>query len=401
MASDNNQPSYLRRYYGPSGQNTGNFYIENDWLYKPCKTHKRLYAFNVAPGADTTYSGYFIDAEYLTNADCVAGEAIKDGYLYLLAPGARTYGCITVADVTTSGSPSYHSYKENTSYMRYPKCACILGDHMYVAGEQVGTTRFISIWDLSNPGSPSYARNWGFGSVNFNGSKLYAYNNHLYFSYAGTVHIYEVSNPVYPTQVGSFSAIMGTVHFSGDYAFIASSVTVYIVDISDIENPNVIHYWNPDSDTGFTVIMQGVWFDSANDYLYLGAYYQNRGILAYDISTKTNPVLYDVLTAGGPSYPGRMLEYNGEVFVTGYYNTDSSDVRVFDFKQYKFSGNATNDTHVWAVYPSDFTVLDDWEISAGTYTIKPVYVNDPVHLFGVNTTTSGIISYGIVTPVEV
>lgn len=404
MPSDYNLPQKISGlYYNTNvGDNTYTFHIEDGWLYKPGRQNHRLDIYDLDSPGSNTYSGSITDSTYLNGLIIVEGDCLKGDYLYTRSPSGDTYGYITVVNVSNKSAPTRTTSKRDTTYLRNPACACIIGDYLYV-GANGGATKYMTIWDISAPNNPTKVTNKSFGSTSV--TKLWTHGGYLYVGTGGTLTIYDVSStPTNPSAMGSitFSPSGGSYrgfYAEGNYAYFSNDNTYGAIQIVDVSNPSSlseVHQWHCDDDVGYCLI-NDIWVDTTNSLLYAAESNYNRGILIYDISSPTNPQYIDSFTY---NYSSTIKYYDGIWYVCGDDNADAGEVTAYDLTVYKLSGNTTHDTHLCAYRPSDYERFDDWSVEAGDYTVKPIYKNDPLHILAIaDDSNVGSGSYKNVVPV--
>jgi hypothetical protein len=149
---------------------------------------------------------------------------------YVLVPDVDTTA-VNIVDVANPISPSIvGTFNTGSS----PTSIAVSGKYVYVGDTGNGT---LYIYDITNPAAPRSVSSVGGLSTP---SGLYVSGNYLYLTDTNDgLHIYDISNPNSPAQVGVFSAAgYYNVQVAGDYAYLTSpGGGLVVVDVHSPSNP--------------------------------------------------------------------------------------------------------------------------------------------------------------------
>jgi len=173
---------------------------------------------------------------------------LKDSYTFTAyardALGNKGSQSVTVNLVDKVSKVGYWKNNSNKDpYHRISSEASVSGDYAYMTYiENVGNTTGLRVFDVSNPLSPIFKVNHVLGSttglpmsITINDGYAYIANGH-----AG-LQIVDITNPLSPINIGKIGSsetdFVREVAVEGDYAYLATSSGLKIIDISNKEHP--------------------------------------------------------------------------------------------------------------------------------------------------------------------
>jgi len=216
------------------------------------------------------------------------------------------YWC-DIVDISEVTSPtlvsSFTSYCAD--YENWLGDLFVSGDYAYI----ICTSRFILIWDVSDPYNPSPVNSFWNSNETYGIDKV---NEYLYISGSEEgLAIYNVADPANEFLVGNCETPgQGRDVFCfGDYAYIADgSAGLQVIDISQPENPHIAGTF-PTLDTARSVFVSG-------NYAYLADWHS--GLQVVDVSDPSEPTF-----AGSYDTPGLARDIflsDDYAYLTDYYN---------------------------------------------------------------------------------
>ena len=222
-----------------------------------------------------------LTGEYSVPLGMALGVAAKGKYAYVTeAMGLRVVDVSVPSKTTTMGRCS----------MKVTEGIALQGNYAYIGCEFNG----LSIVNISNPSVPSIVTTLGgFNAINVAVQSTFVFT-------AGDddgFRIFNVTNPSIPVTLGSLvygsETSITDVAVKGNYAYLASDQRVFVVDISNLSNPHIVHTVN------LTGWVNGI--KVKGNYVYAASW--DQGVNIIDI---TNPlsayVIGSVLTPGAASY---------------------------------------------------------------------------------------------------
>ncbi len=224
-----------------------------------------------------------------------------------------------------------------------------------------GQNEYVHVINFSDPASPTRV-----GSVATQSWGILRINNRLYFELLSKVSIFDASIPAAPLPIGSFEGTYSWAHdvdVKGNLAAMACG-NLYLVDITDRANPQVLSSWFPPGYGAWSVeLEEGVAYvadgeainaldisDPAHpvladrlisDYLSMevavgGGYGYSTGALGVqviDLSDPLHPQPVTIYSEPDMEYTTSLLLRDQTLFVFSTYHTISSTVRILDVSE--------------------------------------------------------------------
>ena len=158
---------------------------------------------------------------------------------------------------------------------------------------------FLKVFSLAAPETPEFKKN------QFVGERLetiFPLGDNLFFGTSAGMFIYDISNPELPEEVSFYEHVVSCdpVVSDGQFAYVTLNSSnercwrsvneLHIIDIQDLENPQLVKQYNMTSPRGLTVRNDTLWicddglkiFD-VKDKQDISLLYHFNGISAYDI----------------------------------------------------------------------------------------------------------------------
>jgi hypothetical protein len=214
--------------------------------------------------------------------------AVKDGYAYV-GIGGKLY----VADVS---DPTQPHWTEKIDQIGNPLDMTVAGNIAYVANEDG-----LLLIDLSDPAHPARL-----GSIGGGGNGV-AVSGTLAYVTAATdgFHIVDVSDPSNPTRIGGSTAFVYPVDVFvvGNWAYVLDQSRVYVVDVSNPVQPQVVSYAETEGDAKRVIV------NGTTAYVADGA----RGLSMVDVSDPFHPAF--VANFNTPGYSLQVTLANDRLFI--------------------------------------------------------------------------------------
>ncbi|MBK6284972.1 MAG: hypothetical protein IPF54_22130 [Draconibacterium sp.] len=160
------------------------------------------------------------------------------------------------------------------------------GSYMYVADAGWGT----KILDISDTSNPIFKV-----TINVSSNDIFIKGNTLFICGSAGFKIYNITNPLVPTLIGSCSLANTNpqdVFVNGNYAFVADyTAGCQIIDITTPYSPAIIYTYNSGALSCNSIYAVG-------NYLYVG---ENASIKILDITVPSSPI-FRVLSLSGTCF---------------------------------------------------------------------------------------------------
>ncbi len=176
------------------------------------------------------------------------GIYVVDNYAYV----ANYSSGLCILDVS---DPS--NIKEAGSYDTdgWTVAVCVSGDYAYIADGFQGL-KVIDVSDTSNITLVGSYDTEGFAR------DLCVQGNYVYILDSGYLYIINVLRPSLPVEVSRYPVVSGdNIWADGDYVYVSTLNNIEIIDVSDLQNPKIVGYYNNGQS------FYGLRY--SNDYLYV------------------------------------------------------------------------------------------------------------------------------------
>ncbi len=208
---------------------------------------------------------------------------------------------LRIVDVANPANPIEAGRIYNDSQaLHYITAVMLKGQYAYASGSD-----YLYIIDVSNPLNPTEVLSY---SVPGKGYYMALAGDYLYVSRSDAVHVLDISNPISPTEVSSYPINTingGAIAVTNQYAYVSEGTALHVLDVS---TPAQI------TETGRYTASTSIWSVSlAEPYVHLIA----EGVHTLDVSDPAHPI--EVASYLGLS-SNDIVAANGYVFVAG---TDS------------------------------------------------------------------------------
>jgi len=396
--SDNNKPTELQTVYmGNTNNNAVDNAFYGNYLYTSA-SYDRIYIYDISDPAAPEYAARFTDGTYIITPTVME---IVDTYMYV---GVNTtnsnYMAIVDVSTPTSLSVAGHFGAGEGTYVQGATDIVSKGDYLYVCKDT-----YVTVYDISNRTSPVRVKALSGGtSPNFINlaKQMQIVGNYLYVTNRNSsrVNIIDITDPPNAYTLSSIATGIspwnmftdGTTMWVGGYS---TSQNPFIqIDVSDKENPSITGSWGADykGTSSLYSYNNGMWVDVVNNLCYISWRDSTSDtIKIFNISDIENVTLVNTC---GRTNPDRIRYNNGYLYTAGNSKTYSYNVIV-----YKYSGLITTTADIHALEMDTMDRVDSWSVSAGNYTIAPIYRSDQLHVIAVDSSTKQIMGYGEVTPI--
>ena len=227
------------------------------------------------------------------------GLTIDGDYLY----GTGCWGSIWIVNISNPEDPII----EVVDYGPNANLNPIVVDNYLYAQTYDATGEYVTIYDVSDKKNPQliYQKDLGFGSWS---QPLDRYgDNYLIWGGSNGLFIVDISNRTNPEVVGNYSISMytGDAKVLGDVVYALSGGYLYSIDISDVTNPKLL---DKIECNGNALVIYG-------SVAYVLPRVIGGTLKAVDISDPTNLSVIDTLDGiGGDDYMAGIEEENGLLF---------------------------------------------------------------------------------------
>lgn len=258
------------------------------------------------------------DAVILSSISLPGGRdvMVKGNYAYVPVEGA---GKVVVVDISNKTNPVI---VQNVTGFTSPTGMDISGNYLYI-----GDNARLTILDLTVPSNPAVAGQIAGGisiytSIAVNGNYAYVTDYHY------GLHVFDISNPIFPFQVDSILGSQNTYNYNkvklfGNYAFVSERYQGFdIIDISNPLNISIVNHMDVlpgyEEDLFVSALPYG-------NYTFLSTNTGGLGII--NIDNVTNPVQegWLITPAGGDA-----IDVKGNYAYIGGHNIGVSVVDISD-----------------------------------------------------------------------
>ena len=211
---------------------------------------------------------------------------IKDNYAFIAAEG------LVILDISNPIEPTFiGQYKDNETSQTHG--VDVQGDLAFIVGYRKG----LRIIDISDKRNPILLGNYGESGNGVVVSGEYAY----IFDGYDAFEIIDITNTSNPNRVGFISNFncspLDALHIHGNFAFIASSCGIEVIDISNPTHPESIKKYDTIYAKDLAVV---------NDIVFVAGGYE--GLTIHNFSDPTNPQQISSLNFGYTTFEISFLE---------------------------------------------------------------------------------------------
>ncbi len=208
------------------------------------------------------------------------GVFVVDDKAYI----ADQHSDLQIVDVSDKSNPTFLGSGYFTSSTRFG--IEVLGDYCFISG----WNNKLPIFDVSEPATPVLVEDDYYLPIS-DACDFVIRNDIIYIAdWIHCFYIFDISNPSSPTALGSYGTFQANdIDIRGNYAYLATSAGIVILDISDVNSPSFVDIYNTASRVdGVTIV---------DDYLYVAG--GSQGLMVFNITDSTNPELLDSIDTPG------------------------------------------------------------------------------------------------------